>query len=191
MELILASQSPRRRKVLEDFGYKFTVDISHADEDSIKATDIKERVLGTAKLKAETVAKRHDNAIILAVDTLVYFNGREIGQQKSTEMALDTLKSLLGKTHEVYSGIYLVRTNHGKIVKTLHDTEISKVLLKNVSDVILHKYVHSGQYEGKAGAYNIGDQEFEPFIEKVDGSYTNVMGLPIEKVGEMIKKIQS
>ena len=189
MEFILASQSPRRKKILEDHGFKFIVDISNADEESVKAVNIKERVVETARLKAETVAKRHDDAIILAVDTLVYFEGKEIGQQKSVDTALKTLKNLLGKTHEVYSGIYLIKKRNGKIIKALQDTDISKVLLKKVDDKTLDAYVHSGQYKGKAGAYNISDPEFESFIEKIDGSYSNIMGMPIEKVEPMMKNI--
>ncbi len=191
MELILASQSPRRKQVLADRGYKFSVDVSHANEDSIHTEDVRDRVVQTAKLKAETVAKRHENAIILAIDTLVYFNGKEIGQQKTPESALHTLKSLLGKAHEVHSGIYMIKTSHGKIIQTLHNTEISKVVLRNVSDEVLSTYIHSGQYKGKAAAYNISDPEFKLFIDNVDGSYTNIMGMPIEKVELMLKKIQS
>jgi septum formation protein len=187
MDIILASKSPQRKQVLEKHGYAFIVDASNADEESIDAKDIKDKVIRTAKLKAETVAKRHDDAIILAVDTVVYFNGLEIGQQKSADAALRTLKSLLGKTHEVYSGIYIIRTKNGRAIKTLCDSDISRVLLKNVSDETLDEYVHSGHYKGKAGAYSVSDPKFDSFIEKIDGSYSNVMGMPIEKVDPMIK----
>lgn len=186
MEIVLASKSPRRKKLLEEKGYKVIVDISNANEGSAESSDIRNMVMEIAKLKAETVAARHKNSIIVAADTLVYFNGKEIGQRNNDKEAEKTLRMLMGKTHEVYSGICVMSTKDHHV---LLDSEISMVTLKKVSDETLRKYIKSGQYRGKAGAYNISDPEFESFIDHVDGSYTNVMGLPIEKVDRMIKRL--
>ena len=190
LQLVLASQSPRRQKVLKDNGYDFIVDVSHADEESIRPGNIKDKVLQTAKLKAETVAKRHDDSIIIGADTLVYFEGEEIGQQKDREKAKKILKKLLGKTHEVYTGLCIIVKEHGKIKKMIQDTVITKVTLKDVNENTLNGYIDTEQYKGKAGAYSLDDAEFKPFIDKIDGSYTNVMGLPIEKFKTILKKVQ-
>lgn len=186
MKIILASRSPRRLKLLRDNGYDVSVDISHADEDLVKSDNVKEKVMDIARLKAETVAARHKDSIIIAADTLVYFEGQEIGQQKDKESAMKILKKLLGKTHEVYTGIYMINTKSGKFVQ---DAVVSNVKLRNVSEDIISSYINSGQYKGKAAAYNIDDQEFVSFIESVDGSYTNIMGLPIEKIKPMLEVV--
>jgi len=185
MKLILASKSPRRKKILEENGFEIEIDVSNADEKSIKNDNIKELVVEIAKLKAETVAKRHKNAIIIAADTLVYFDGKEIGQQESDEEAEKTLRRLLGKTHEVCTGICIINTSTNKVLQSF---DIAKITLKKVSDEILMDYIKSGLYKGKAGAYNIDDPEFENFVENIEGAETCVTGLPIEKVKELLKE---
>ena len=186
MKLILASKSPRRKKILEDNGFEIEIDVSNADEKSVKKDNVNELVVEIAKLKAETVAKRHKNSIIIAADTLVYFDGKEIGQQESDEEAEKTLRKLLGKTHKVYTGICIINTSTNKIIQ---DLDIAQITLKKVTDEVLMKYIKSGLYKGKAGAYNIDDPEFENFVEKIKGSETCITGLPIEKVKELLKKL--
>lgn len=186
MKLILASKSPRRKKILEDNGFEIEIDVSNADEKSVKKDNVNELVVEIAKLKAETVAKRHKNSIIIAADTLVYFKGEEIGQQQTDEEAERTIRKLMGETHDVYTGIYIIDTANNKMVQ---DLEHSRITLKKISDDILDKYIKSGLYKGKAGAYNIDDPEFENFVENVEGSKSNITGLPIEKVKELLKKL--
>jgi septum formation protein len=190
MKLILASKSPRRKKVLEENGYEVIVDVSNADEDSVKSTslNLRDKVIRIATLKAGTVAKKHKDGIILAADTMVYFEGHEIGQQDTKDSAFKTLKKLLGKTHEVYTGICILVIKNNNVMQIIQDSELSKVKLKKISDEAIRKYVDAGHYAGKAGAYNVDDKEFESYVDIIDGSKTNVMGLPIEKVKEMLKK---
>ena len=187
MKIILASKSPRRKTVLEENGYEVEVDVSHADEDSMKAGDIREMVKAIAKLKAETVAKRHDG-VIVAADTMVYFNGKAIGQQKDRKEAGRTLRMLLGKTHEVYTGICIISKN-GDNQKIIQGLEMTKVKLRDVDEEELKRYIDADTYKGKAGAYSIDDPEFKSFIESIEGSYTNVMGLPIERFKKMMKEV--
>jgi septum formation protein len=186
MEVVLASRSPRRKRILEEKGYKVIVDISNADEDSVENSNIKELVMEIAKLKAETVAHKHKNSIIVAADSLLYFNGKPIGQQNNDADAEKILRMIIGKTHEVYSGVCVINT---KTQKVLMDSDVSMVTLKKVSDETLKSYIKSKQYRGKAGAYNLADPEFESFVANIDGSYTNILGLPIDKVDRMIKRI--
>ncbi|MBD3309831.1 adenine phosphoribosyltransferase [Candidatus Woesearchaeota archaeon] len=186
MKLVLASKSTRRKQILEDNGYEVEVDISDVDERSVKIDDVKELVMHLAELKAKKVAKRNPDSVVLAADTMVYFEGKEIGQQETDKDAEDVMRKLMGQTHEVWSGICVMNTKTGKVLKA---HEVSLVTLKQISDEALHEYIISGQYKGKAGAYNITDPEFENFMEGVEGSYTNIMGLPIEKVEPMLKEI--
>jgi len=187
MKIILASKSPRRKEILEKKGFEVEVDVSNVDEESVKRDDVKQLVMDLARMKAETVAKRKPDSVVVAADTLVYFNGEEIGQQKDDKQAEMTLRMLAGKTHEVYSGLCVINTKTGEI---LQDLEISKVKLKKVSDEILMNYIKSGQYKGKAGAYNIADPEFESFVENIEGSHTNIMGLPQNKIAKMIEVVR-
>jgi septum formation protein len=188
MKIILASKSPRRKKLLQDAGYEVEVDVSEFDERSVRETDPARLVSEIAKGKVLKVAGKHRNSIIVAADTIVYFQGKPIGQQHSDDAAEKTLKMLAGKAHEVYTGICVINTHDGRM---LQDTDVSRVYLKKISEETLGDYVRSGQYKGKAGAYNIADPEFESFVDHIEGSYSNIMGLPLEKVKAMIEKAGS
>lgn len=185
MKIILASKSPRRKQILEDAGHEVIVSVSNAPEEELVKTTIQDLVIKNAVIKAQAVAQIQNSMPIISADTVVYFNGEVIGQQKTEKEAIHTLNKLLGKTHEVWSGICVL--SNGKLDV---GSVLSKVTLKNVSDKILNDYVKSGLYKRKAGAYNIGDPEFISFVEKVEGSKTNILGLPIEKVNEMLLNIR-
>jgi len=186
MKIILASNSKRREKVLKEHGFDIVIDPSNFDESKIKIGNIKDLTMELAKQKALTVAKRHNNEIIVAADTLVYFNGKEIGQQHSDEDARNTLKLLRGKNHEVFTGLCVINTKTGKM---LQDSDTALIKLKDISDDELERYISSGVYKSKAGAYSIDDSEFKSFIENIDGEHTNIMGMPIPKLKNMIRQI--
>jgi len=186
LKIVLASKSPRRKELLEELGFKVHVDVSNFDENSVNEKDIRKLVMMISEGKARAVADNHKNSIIVAADTVVYFEGEVIGQQHNDSNAEKTMRKLLGKPHEVYTGITIINTSTRKV---LQDTERSVVYLKKVHNEILMAYIKSGQYKGKAGAYNIADPEFESFVEKIEGSHSNIMGLPIEKVKTMIETI--
>jgi septum formation protein len=186
MKIILASKSPRRKALLEEAGLQVIVDPSNADERSIKDTDLKNLVLRISELKAKTVAERHKNSIIIAADTMVFYDHKEIGQPEDKDDARKIIKALIGKTHEVGTGITIINTATGKI---LQDFKLSKVTLNDMSDAKIWQYLDTEQYIGKAGAYNIRDKEFKPFIKSYEGDYENVAGLPVKKVLDMIKRI--
>lgn len=186
MKIVLASKSPGRKLLLEKAGFDVLVDVSNVDEDSVKRSNVKELVMQLARMKAEVVAERHKDEIVVAADTLVYFDGKEIGQQHSDEDAEKILRLLMGKTHEVYTGFCVINTKKKKI---LQDVVITEVTLKKVSDKVLSEYIKSGQYKRKAGAYNIADPEFESFIGHVEGSFTNTMGMPVEEIKQAIESV--
>ena len=184
-KIVLASKSVQRKKVLEKHGYKVLVDVSHADEHSVKEKVISKLVVGISLLKAQTVAKRHPNSIIVAADTVVFFDGKVIGQQHSDEDARKTLKALLGETHSIYTGMTVINTSNGVI---LHDVDKAQVTLNEVSHEILDDYIKSGLYKGKAGAYCIDEPTFKPFIEKIKGNREGILGINFNKIDRLIKK---
>jgi septum formation protein len=188
VKLILASKSPRRKRILEKMGFEFEIEPSNADESSIMANGMQPEklVMALAELKAESVAKGHSNEVILGADTIVYHEGRVIGKAKSEEEAMSLLKSLLGKEHSVYTGICAINIATGQ-KKT--DFVISKVKLKDIGEEELKNYVESGFYKGKAGAYNIDDPEFQSFIERIDGCAFNIIGLGFAKGLEVLKSV--
>ena len=186
MKIVLASRSPRRKQLLEEAGFEVEVDVSNLDEKDVKKEDVIDLVMELAKLKVQIVAKRHPDSIIVGADTLVYFNGEEIGQPVDEKDAEEIMNKLNGTTHEVVTGLYVVNTNNGKFS---HEHEVSEVKLRKINEEKIKEYITLGLYKGKAGAYNIDDPEFETFIESIKGPKSNVMGLPIEKVKEMINKV--
>ena len=189
MKIVLASKSPQRKRILEENGFEFIIDASDVDEDKVKTktNDVKELVMELAKLKGKVVAPRHPDSIVIAADTMVCFEGEQIGQQETEEDAEKTIRKLMGKTHEVYSGLWMMNTSTGKIV---HELDITGVTVNNVSDEVLRKYIASGQYKGQDASYTIDDPGFESFVGEVEGSPTNVGGLPIERFKKMIDRVK-
>lgn len=186
MRLILASQSPRRKQILEKHGHQVVVDVSNFDESTVQLEDPTELVMMLAQRKGETVEARHQNEVIVAADTIVYFDGEKIGQQETPEAAFELLKRLCGNTHEVYTGLYVKNTATGEL---LCASEVSRVRLKSMPDEKIREYVESGQFRGKAGAYNIADPDFETFVEWIDGDYLNILGLPYERLAKMLRVV--
>ena len=187
MKIVIASKSPRRKELMEKFGYSIIVDPSHANEDSIQNTDVRELTKELAKLKAETVAGKYKDAIIIGIDTLVYHEGEQIGQQKTKEEAYNTIKKLMGKKHSIYSGVYIINTANGK---TASGSEKSNIVLKTVSEKELKKYINTEIWKGKAGAYDTADPEFANFILDIEGCEYNIRGLPIMKIRELLENVK-
>lgn len=172
--LILASASPRRRDLLKEQGYSFEVIPAHADE-SVAATP-EETVLGNARRKAHAIAGQHAEALVLGVDTEVWFGGRVFGKPADFEDAFRMLSELNGNEHEVYSGVCLAWSGgakeHGFV-------EVTKVRFHHRTDAELRAYLSRIGPLDKAGAYAAQDDHGE-MIAAVEGSYSNVIGLPME-----------
>jgi len=184
-KIVLASKSPRRLELLRGMGYDVEVDASGIDERTIKNDDVKQLVIDIACAKCSAVASRHPGSVVLAADTLVYFQGSEIHQQETDEEAEAVLRRMCGKEHEVVTGVCVMSSGRKETAGC-----VSRVRLKPVAESVIQQYVKSGQYRGKAGAYNIADPEFESFIESVEGSRSNIVGLPIELVPQLIEKLK-
>ncbi|MCC6219634.1 MAG: septum formation protein Maf [Deltaproteobacteria bacterium] len=195
MTLILASASPRRASLLSSIGLKFDVIPSNVDESDIKTTSIMESIAKLAARKASTISALHPNAFVIAADTVVLVpsfatqeqwskgGGRIFGKPVDTQDAFEMLNKLQGITHSVISGFCLANKSidycKSRTVQT--DVEFSPM-----TPAEIRAYVASGEPEDKAGAYaiqGIGGA----FIRKINGSYTNVVGLPMAEVIEELK----
>ena len=183
IDFILASGSPRRKELLELIGLEFKVIVSQADEDSV-SKDLKPElyVQELALLKASATAKevlRNKNAVIISADTIVTLDGQILGKPKDEDDAFNMLSKLSGREHEVYTGYCVMRISNGKAVCGKVRT---KVKFKDLSDDKIRGYINSD----KAGAYGIQGLG-SLLIEKIDGDYFNVVGLPISALADTLE----
>lgn len=182
--LILASGSPRRKEILHTMGLEYIVDVSDVDETAIGSP--KEMVIELSSRKAKAVAMRHPNALILAADTLVY-KEKVLGKPETPELAKCMLKELSGAWHSVYTGLTLIHTATGRIIS---QAEMTRVHFVELSDYEIDGYVATGEPLDKAGAYGIQGRG-GMFIDRIEGSYSNVVGLPMTTLRKMLKEIPS
>jgi len=184
--LILASASPRRIKLLKKIIKKFKVIPSQVQESEISARTPEAFAVKAAIAKAEEVALRVRSAIVIGADTIVVLGKRILGKPKTQKEAIAMLKSLSGRTHRVITGIAVINS---KTFEKYADYEVTKVKMKKVADKEIIDYVRSGKPMDKAGSYGI--QEIEGiFIEKIEGDYDNVVGLPVRKLKKLLQKIK-
>ena len=181
--LILASGSPRRKEILDTMGLEFSVDISDADE-SFAGTP-EEMVLELSRRKAQAVAPRHSGAMIFAADTLV-FGDEVLGKPHSAEEAKRMLAGLSGRWHSVYTGVTMIDTRSGK---TLSRADVTRVHFVALTAQDIDAYVATGEPLDKAGAYGIQGRG-GMFIDRIEGSYSNVVGLPMALVRSMLLELE-
>ena len=185
MKLILASNSPRRKDLLEKLGYEFDVVVSEYQEQSFSSDPILTATtfaLGKAKAVFENL-KDKDSVVVLGADTIVYCENEIIGKPKDEKDAFNMIKKLSGKTHEVITGFCLINTD-----KIITDYVTSNVKFYTLSDDEIASYIKSGLYKGKAGGYGIQDEDCK-LVESYSGSLNNIIGLPTEKVQEYLNKL--
>lgn len=183
--LILASASPRRQALLREAGYDFIVEPANIDEETYPAGMLPIELAGyLADQKARAVAERFPADVVLAADTVVAFGDRSIGKPVDAEDANRMLSLLSGTTHLVITGVTLMCRRFG-LEQTR--TAMSAVRMRALSHMEVEAYVASGDWEGKAGGYGIQDRD--PFVTRVSGSHTNVVGLPMELTAEMLAAI--
>ena len=177
--LVLASASPRRRYLLNELGLPFSVDARHADEsypEQLKGEEIPQ-FLADAKSRSFKEEELVDGRIILTADTIVWVNGHVLNKPVDEEDAKRMLRILSGTTHEVFTGIQL--RSHAQIIRDTDRTEVTFRML--AADEIDH-YVNTFRPLDKAGAYGIQEWLGYVGIERINGCYFNVMGLPLRKV---------
>jgi septum formation protein len=181
--LILASASPRRAELLREAGYVFTIQPANVNEEAISRGKLPyDAVLDLAIAKADIVAAASPNAVVVAADTVVAFGDQIIGKPSDTQAARQTLQLLSGTTHLVITGVAVVHVG-GKFSRHLRTA--SAVRMKELSPAEIDAYIATGQWEGKAGGYGILDPD--PFINRISGSHSNIVGLPIEETRELLE----
>jgi septum formation protein len=185
--LILASQSPRRRQLLEEAGYSFTVIQPHdsaetsVDVDGLGAAELVARL---AQRKAADVARSVPTGIIVGCDTVAEVGGQILGKPASRQDAWEMLSALRGQLHRVYSGLCLWRRPDDR-ART--EVDVTTLRMVAISDQQLHEYLDSGLWEGKAGAF--GYQDRNDWLTIVAGSESNVVGLPLELLARMLSQM--
>lgn len=180
-KLILASRSPRRAEILRAAGWPFEAVAADIDELAREGEDAISYVKRLALTKAQTVANKVTEGLVLGADTTVLVN-EMLGQPVDDEDARRMLKLLSGKWHEVLTGVALIRV--GEVPQALVDHETTRVRFAEMSDEEIDWYVSTGEPRGKAGAYGIQGHA-ALFVEEIAGDYFNIVGLPVRLVYEM------
>jgi septum formation protein len=183
LSLILASASPRRKDLLQEHGYKFRVAPAEILEIAPAHLSAGEVTLRNARAKACAVASIHPEEVVLGVDTVVVFEGEIFGKPSDSEAAFTMAKRLNGRAHEVYSGVWL---RHAAAHRERGFVEITRVRFHRLTDAQILAYQARIGPLDKAGAYAAQDDRGE-FIARVEGSFTNVVGLPMEALAEALK----
>lgn len=183
-EIILASGSPRRAEILNSVGWRFVKDVPDIDETELPGEPPEHYVQRLAHTKAETVAKRHPDGIVLGADTTVVAEGCIIGKPGDMDDARRMLRLLSGRWHEVLTGVAIVCGGEARVA-----FERTRVKFAELNAAEVNFLVENGQPMDKAGAYAVQAQA-ALFIEGIEGDYWNVVGLPISLVYRLASEIR-
>ena len=189
MKIILASASPRRKELLELIVPKFEIQASGIDEKLEESLTLQEQVTKLAYAKSKDIYEKTDgDRIIIGSDTIVTKNAKIYGKPKDRNHAKQMINELLegDKTHSIITGLSVIVEKEGEYKEYKTYDEV-KVFLKDISDKEIDKWIDSGKAMDKAGAYGI-QNEFCVFVDKIEGNYTSVVGLPTHKLYDIIKE---
>jgi septum formation protein len=180
--IVLASASPRRVTLLRQVGLPFTVADPGPDRDWPGKAEPRHGVRALALEKARRVAGRRPEALVIGADTVVVARGVRLGKPADEAEALEMLKRLQGRTHEVWTGLAIVWGGEQRTA-----AEVTKVQFARLDDAELRAYVHTGEPLDKAGAYGIQGLAAQ-FVRRIDGDYGNVVGLPLARLRQLLKE---
>jgi len=186
--VILASASPRRRQLMSEAGYEFTIVLPEVDESafSVENADPVEYAKRLALAKAKSVARKHPGSFVIGADTIVDFRGRIIGKAADAKEAEQITGKLFSAPHKVITGIAIVRLSDGT---ELVQSDSTTVYPRKMTPGQIAEHVKGGSWRDKAGAYAIQETGDE-FVEKIEGSLTNVMGLPMELLESLLAQLK-
>jgi septum formation protein len=182
---ILASQSPRRSELLRQIGLSFTIDPADVDETFLSGESPETYAVRVALEKARVASKRAGKGIVIAADTIVVLNSTILGKPADACDAERMLDMLSGKMHRVITGLVL---RDAATERTITRTAVTKVWFKSLSPGEIWSYVATGEPLDKAGAYAI-QEKGALLVEKIEGCYFNVVGLPLSLLGAMLKEL--
>jgi septum formation protein len=179
--LILASASPRRQQLLREAGYEFVVRPAHINEDDhppMLPADLAEFL---AMEKAQAVARHHPQDVVLGADTVVAFGDTILGKPDDADDARRMLGLLAGTTHVVITGVAVV---HAAAQFSAHSRVMSAVRMRELAQDEIDRYITRGDWRGKAGGYGIQDDD--PFVTRLSGCHTNIVGLPVPETKRLL-----
>ena len=182
MELILASQSPRRREIMDLMGLRYTTEVCTEPERVPADLSVTDTVKQLALHKALFALRLHPNDCVIGADTIVELDGDIIGKPKSSDDAICTLRRMQGRVHTVYTGIAVVKQDYQDI-----RFAATKVRFRPMSEKEIRWYVSTGEPMDKAGSYGVQGLA-SAFVESIEGDYYNVVGLPASSLYEMLLK---
>ena len=185
MPLVLASRSPRRVELLTRAGYRFEVTPADIDEGRRDGETPRGLVRRLAREKAAAVAPRHPGAVVLGADTLVVVDGEVLGKPDGAAGAAAMLRRLSGRTHEVLTGVALQAPD-----RHCDGVQSTRVVFRTLSPDDIAWYVATGESADKAGGYSIQGRASR-FVTRIEGSYTNVVGLPIALVDGLLRELEA
>ena len=190
--IILASASPRRRELMAMAGYEFEIKVSHKEEKYV-STEPSEIVKELALLKAEDIAEQEtvilndEELVVIGADTVVAHAGKILGKPKSKEEAFRMIKGFQGDKHQVYTGVAVLKYDGEGNKSIVNEAVKTDVYVNPMTDEEIWKYIENDNVMDKAGSYGI-QSGFSIHIEKIEGDYFNVVGLPISFIYEVLKK---
>ena len=188
-KIILASASPRRRELMTQAGYEFEVQVSYKEEVYTSKTpdDI---VKELALLKARDIASQNEreNLIVIGADTVVAYQGKILGKPQTEEEAYEMIQSFQGDKHQVYTGVAILDYDDTGKETVLNHAVKTEVFVNPMTEEEIRGYIASDNVLDKAGSYGI-QSGFAIHIEKIEGDYFNVVGLPISYIYEELKKL--
>jgi len=182
--IILASASPRRKELLEKIGLRFKVEPSHYEEDMHSELEPHEFARKISLEKAAAVASKHKNAIVIAADTFIVFGGQILGKPHTESDARKMLGTINGMSHSVITGFSIMDTGKNKTITKSVET---KIHIRKLTPAEIDAYVKSKEPLDKAGAYAIQGLG-AVFVERIEGDYFNVIGLPLSALTEALKE---
>lgn len=185
MKIILASQSPRRRELLALMGLEFTVITSDVEERPPQNTTVDAYVRALALQKAEAVASQHPDDCVIGADTVVYLDGDILGKPHTPENANKYLSRMQGRKHTVYTGVAVLSPGRADVRSATTDVTFSPM-----SQDEIDWYVSTGEPLDKAGAYGVQGPG-SIFVERVEGNYFNVIGMPIPLLYQMLREAKA
>jgi septum formation protein len=187
VHIILASASPRRKQLLAEAGYKFISVTPDIDESAFPAggQTACEYAKTLALAKAKNVAEKYPDCLVIGADTVVDFNGEIIGKPADAKDAEQITRKLFSAPHKVITGLAIVRLSDGVEIV---ERDTTTVYPRKMGAEQIAEHIKSGSWQDKAGAYAIQENGDE-FVEKIEGSLTNVMGLPVELLQRLLKNL--
>lgn len=187
-KIILASASPRRKELMALAGYEFEIKVSHKEE-SYQSTTPDEIVKELSLLKAEDIAEQVEvrDVVIIGADTVVAYGGKILGKPQSKQDAFEMIKSFQGQKHQVYTGVAILKFDAEGNKSTINHAVKTDVYVNPMTDEEIWNYIEKDNVMDKAGAYGI-QSGFAIHIEKIEGDYFNVVGLPISYIYEALKE---